>query len=122
ATEKMLASLKPLGDAYVGIVERGLNNRWVDAFENAGKRSGAYSISAYGVHPYVLMNYEPNLNSVFTLAHEFGHAIHSHLANSTQPYIYSSYTIFVAEVASTLNEHLLFHHLLQETASPRERA
>lgn len=121
AKDMMLKSLAPLGEAYVDTVQHGLNSRWVDVLENAGKRSGAYSISAYGVHPYILMNYEPNLNNVFTLAHEFGHAIHSHLANETQPYHYARYTIFVAEVASTLNEHLLFHHLLNEVTSPDQR-
>lgn len=121
ATQMMLDGLAPLGDEYVATVRHGLENRWVDVLENAGKRSGAYSISAYGVHPYILMNYEPNLNNVFTLAHEFGHAIHSHLANETQPYHYARYTIFVAEVASTLNEHLLFHHLLDEVKSTDER-
>lgn len=119
--DMMLRSMAPLGDDYVAAVKQGLENRWVDIFENKGKRSGAYSISAYGAHPYILMNYEPNLDNVFTLAHEFGHAIHSHLANETQPYHYANYTIFVAEVASTLNEHLLFHHLLQETTSPDHR-
>src|SRR5690606_10213597 len=121
AREMVLAGLRPLGDEYVRIVREGLDNRRVDVLENEGKRSGAYSISAYGVHPYILMNYEPNLDNVFTLAHEFGHALHSHLANEAQPYVYANYTIFVAEVASTLNEHLLFHHLLKTTTSPDAR-
>ncbi len=115
AAETMLASLAPLGEEYVNIVRHGLENRWVDVLENEGKRSGAYSTSAYGVHPYILMNYENNLDNMFTLAHEFGHAIHSYLADGAQPYVYSQYTIFVAEVASTLNEHLLFHHMLKQT-------
>lgn len=121
AAETMLASMEPLGEEYVKIVRHGLENRWVDVLENEGKRSGAYSTSAYGVHPYILMNYENNLNNMFTLAHEFGHAIHSYLADRSQPYVYSQYTIFVAEVASTLNEHLLFHYLLQRTDSPAHR-
>lgn len=121
AAEMMLESMKPLGDEYVAIVQNALNNRWVDVLENKGKRSGAYSIGAYGVHPYILMNYEENLNNVFTLAHEFGHAVHSYLANNAQPYVYAQYTIFVAEVASTLNEYLLFHHMLKETSSPDHR-
>lgn len=121
AAETMLASMEPLGEEYVKIVRHGLENRWVDVLENEGKRSGAYSTSAYGVHPYILMNYENNLNNMFTLAHEFGHAIHSYLADRAQPYVYSQYTIFVAEVASTLNEHLLFHYLLQRTDSPAHR-
>lgn len=121
AAETMLASMEPLGEEYVTIVRHGLENRWVDVLENEGKRSGAYSTSAYGVHPYILMNYENNLNNMFTLAHEFGHAIHSYLADRAQPYVYSQYTIFVAEVASTLNEHLLFHYLLHRTDSPAHR-
>lgn len=121
AADMLLESLKPLGSHYADTVAEGLRSRWVDVFENRGKRSGAYSISAYGVHPYILMNYEPNLDNVFTLAHEFGHALHSHLANEAQPYVYANYTIFVAEVASTLNEHLLFHHLLKTTTSPDAR-
>lgn len=121
AAETMLASMAPLGEEYVNIVRHGLNSRWVDVLENAGKRSGAYSTSAYGVHPYILMNYENNLDNMFTLAHEFGHAIHSYLADNTQPYVYAQYTIFVAEVASTLNEHLLFHHMLKHTDSPAHR-
>ncbi|MBO8141746.1 MAG: oligoendopeptidase F [Firmicutes bacterium] len=121
ATDMVLAGLKPLGDEYIRIARQGLSDRWVDVLENAGKRSGAYSIGAYGVHPYILMNYEPNLDNVFTLAHEFGHAVHSYLADNAQPYVYSQYTIFVAEVASTLNEHLLFHYLLRETESPLKR-
>lgn len=121
AAETMLAGLAPLGEEYVNIVRHGLENRWVDVLENEGKRSGAYSTSAYGVHPYILMNYENNLDNMFTLAHEFGHAIHSYLADRAQPYVYSQYTIFVAEVASTLNEHLLFHYMLKQTDSPAQR-
>jgi len=102
-------------------VRHGLENRWVDVYENEGKRSGAYSTSAYGVHPYILMNYENNLDNLFTLAHEFGHAMHSYLADGTQPYVYSQPTIFVAEVASTLNENLLFHYLIKTTESPEQR-
>jgi len=121
ACETVLKGLAPLGEEYVRIVKEGLENRWVDVLENEGKRSGAYSISAYGVHPYVLLNYEPNLDNMFTLAHEFGHAVHSYLSDATQPYVYSQYTIFVAEVASTLNEHLLLHYLLRETDNPVQR-
>lgn len=117
----MLDGLKPLGEEYVRIVQEGLANRWVDVLESEGKRSGAYSIGPYGAHPFILMNYEPNLDNVFTLAHEFGHAGHSYLSNRTQPYVYAHYTIFVAEVASTLNEHLLFHHLLRETDDAGQR-
>ncbi|MFO7265789.1 MAG: oligoendopeptidase F [Limnochordales bacterium] len=121
AAEKMLAGLAPLGEEYVRVVRHGLENRWVDVYENEGKRSGAYSTSAYGVHPYILMNYENNLDNLFTLAHEFGHAMHSYLADGTQPYVYSQPTIFVAEVASTLNENLLFHYLIKTTESPEQR-
>jgi len=121
ACEMMLAGLKPLGEEYVRIVKEGLDNRWVDVLENEGKRSGAYSIGAYPVHPYILMNYEPNVDNLFTLAHEFGHAGHTYLSFKAQPYVYANYTIFVAEVASTLNEHLLFHHLLRETSDKAQR-
>lgn len=121
AAEKMLQGLAPLGEEYVRVVRHGLENRWVDVLENEGKRSGAYSTSAYGVHPYILMNYENNLDNMFTLAHEFGHAMHSYLADRTQPYVYSQYTIFVAEVASTLNENLLFHYLIKNTESKEHR-
>ncbi len=122
AKETVLKALAPLGEDYVNIVREGFENRWVDVYENEGKRSGAYSAGAYGAHPYVLMNYNDSLDNMFTLAHEMGHAMHSYLSNSTQPYIYSQYKIFVAEVASTCNEILLMEYLLKNTTDKKERA
>ena len=114
--------LNPLGEEYLGYLKQGFNSGWIDIFENEGKTSGAYSWGAYKTHPYVLLNYQGTINDVFTLAHEMGHALHSFYTNKTQPYIYSEYRIFVAEVASTLNEALLMHHLLQETQDKQEKA
>ncbi|WP_347490302.1 oligoendopeptidase F [Desulfoscipio sp. XC116] len=105
--------LVPLGDAYVETMVRGINSGWVDVYENKGKTSGAYSWGPYGTHPYVLLNYQDNLNNVFTLAHEMGHAMHSYYSFKTQPYVYAHYKIFTAEVASTVNESLLMQYLLQ---------
>ncbi len=113
AVEYVKQGLAPLGDAYAGIMQEGLNSGWVDVYENKGKTSGAYSWGPYGVHPYVLMNYQDNLNNVFTLAHELGHAMHSYFAYREQPYTYAHYTIFTAEVASTVNEALLMNYLLK---------
>ena len=105
-------ALKPLGEEYIGIMTEGLASGWADVYENRAKTSGAYSWGPYGVHPYILMNYQSNLNSVFTLAHEMGHAMHSYYANREQRYVYSHYKIFTAEVASTVNETLLMNYLL----------
>lgn len=116
------AALAPLGDDYGRILDKALNEGWIDVYENRGKRAGAYSMGwAYGVHPFVLMNWQDNLNDVFTLAHELGHAVHSYLSQQ-QPYIYAGHTIFVAEVASTLNESLLVQHLLGQLEDTNERA
>ena len=104
--------MAPLGEEYVGILKEGFENRWVDVHENKGKRSGAYSSGAYGTNPYVLMNWQNNINNLFTLAHEFGHSVHSYYTSKTQPYPYGNYSIFVAEVASTTNESLLNDYLL----------
>ena len=116
AVEKISEALKPLGSDYVGVVKEGLlSKRWVDRYENKGKRSGAYSSGCYDSNPFILMNYQDdNINSVYTLAHEAGHSMHSYLSNKNQPYIYADYTIFVAEVASTFNEALLTRYFLNQ--------
>lgn len=122
AKETILKALAPLGEDYLAKLKDGFANRWIDVYENVGKRSGAYSAGAYGTHPYVLMNYAGNLDSMFTLAHEMGHALHSCYSNENQPFIYSDYKIFVAEVASTTNEILLMEYLLKNTNDKKERA
>ncbi len=114
--------LAPMGEEYIGQLKEAFNSGWVDVFENQGKTSGAYSWGAYKSHPYVLLNYQGTINDVFTIAHEMGHALHSHYTNMTQPYVYSEYKIFVAEVASTVNECLLMEHLLKNTSSKAEKA
>lgn len=114
--------LKPLGEEYQEILQEGFKNRWIDIYENENKRSGAYSWGAYGVHPYVLLNYNNTLDNVFTLAHEMGHAIHSYYSDKVQPYIYAAYKIFVAEVASTCNEALLIDHMLKNTDDKLQKA
>ena len=110
-----------LGDAYQGRMRQGLSGRWIDVYENEGKRSGAYSATLYGVHPYMLLNWSDTLDDVFTLAHEMGHSVHTMLAHERQPFVYSNYTIFVAEVPSTLSEMLLLEHLLDRASSREER-
>ena len=122
AKETVLKALAPLGEEYVAKVKEGFESRWIDVYENEGKRSGAYSAGAYGSHPYVLLNHNDTLDNMFTLAHEMGHAMHSYYSNSSQPYIYSQYKIFVAEVASTCNEVLLMEYLLKNTTDKKERA
>jgi oligoendopeptidase F len=121
AKQRVMDGLKPLGQDYLSILEEGFNNGWIDVYENEGKRSGAYSWGAYGTHPYVLLNHKDNLNSMFTLAHEMGHAIHSYLSDQAQTYRNAQYTIFLAEVASTLNEALLMNDLLAQTTDPQEK-
>ncbi len=122
AKKIVLEGLAPMGEEYLSLLREGFDHGWIDVYENQGKRSGAYSWGAYGTHPYVLLNYQPNLNSVFTLAHEMGHALHSWYSDKNQPYIYAGYKIFVAEVASTCNEALLIHHLLEKSEDTREKA
>ena len=121
AKQHVAQALSVLGPAYGAILQEGFQNRWIDVYENTGKRSGAYSAGAR-VHPYVLLNYTGTLDSQFTLAHEMGHAIHSYLSNKTQPVVYSDYVIFVAEVASTCNEALLMQSLLKQTTDRKQRA
>ena len=116
-----LEALKPLGKDYTDVVKHAYENRWIDVYENEGKRGGAYSSGARP-HPYVLLNHENNLNSMFTLVHEMGHAMHSYLSKENQPICYADYVIFVAEVASTCNEALLMNHLLSETTDKVRRA
>ena len=121
AKQTVYDALEPLGDDYRKILKEGFDNRWIDVYENAGKRSGAYSAGAR-VHPFVLMNYTGTLDSEFTLAHEMGHALHSYLSNRTQNPLDAEYVIFVAEVASTCNEALLMEYLLGKTTDKKERA
>ena len=121
ACDTMLKSFEPLGEEYVSIVKKGLESRWVDVVETKGKRSGAYSSGTYGTNPYILMNWQNNVNNLFTLAHEFGHSIHSYYTRENQPYVYGDYSIFVAEVASTCNEALLNDYLLKTIEDPKKR-
>ena len=121
AKDIVLEGLAPMGEEYIKVLEEGFDNRWIDVYENEGNRSGAYSWGAYGIHPYVLMNYHGTLDHVFTLAHEMGHAIHSYYSDANQPYVNAGYKIFVAEVASTCNESLLIQHLLKITEDEEEK-
>lgn len=121
AQNTLLEALKPMGQEYTAILRQAYENRWIDVYENKGKRSGAYSSGVYGTNPYILMNWQDDVINLFTLAHEFGHSAHSYYARKSQPYTYGDYTIFVAEVASTCNEALLNHHLLQTTEDPNKR-
>ncbi|MZP31276.1 oligoendopeptidase F [Heliobacterium undosum] len=114
ALEMVKQGLEPLGADYGRVLDESFQTGWIDVYENKGKTSGAYSWGPYGTHPYVLLNYQDRLDDVFTLAHEMGHALHSYYSHKEQPYIYSSYTIFVAEVASTVNETLLIRHMLEK--------
>ena len=121
AKQEVYDSLAPMGEDYRAIFSQGIKDRWIDVYENEGKRSGAYSAGAR-VHPYVLLNHKDTLDSEFTLAHEMGHAIHSYLSNKNQPVVYADYVIFVAEVASTCNESLLMQRLLKITTDKKRRA
>jgi oligoendopeptidase F len=122
AKEMVYNGLEPLGEKYRSVLKEGFENRWIDVYENEGKRSGAYSWGAYGTHPYVLLNYQDTLDNVFTLAHEMGHALHSYHSDAALPITYAGYRIFVAEVASTCNEALLMEYLLGKTEDKKERA
>lgn len=113
--------LKPLGEDYLNVLQKGYDNGWIDVYENENKRSGAYSWGPYGTHPYVLLNHNDNLNSMFTLAHEMGHALHSYFSDNALNYRDAQYTIFLAEVASTTNEALLMDYLLKKSTDPKEK-
>ncbi|MEK3714234.1 oligoendopeptidase F [Paenibacillus sp. FSL R7-0333] len=113
--------LKPLGEDYLSVLQEGYDKGWIDVYENENKRSGAYSWGAYGTHPYVLLNHNDNLNSMFTLAHEMGHALHSYYSDTALKYRDAQYTIFLAEVASTTNEALLMDYLLNKSTDPKEK-
>ena len=121
AEAMVLKGLRPMGETYLDILREGFANRWVDRYENEGKRGGAYSGGCYDSYPYVLMNFKGDLNDVFTLAHEMGHSVHSWFSRKHQPYITADYRIFVAEVASTCNEALLIRSLLESSVDEKER-
>ncbi|NLB09040.1 MAG: oligoendopeptidase F, partial [Clostridiales bacterium] len=121
AQEIIVAALSPLGPEYVEIVRRAFRERWIDRADNKGKRSGAYSSGAHGTNPYILLNWQGTLDNLFTLAHELGHSVHSWYSRNTQPFIYSSYSIFLAEIASTMNENLLTDYLLSQTDDDKLR-
>ena len=118
----IMDSVAPLGPEYQQRVKEAFEGRWIDVFENAGKRSGAYSAPVYGAHPYMLLNYNETLEAVFTLAHEMGHSMHTQLSHQTQPFVYAGYTIFVAEVPSTLSEALFLDLMLERAESREQRA
>jgi len=117
----IVESVAPLGEPYQARVSQAFAGGWIDVYENEGKRSGAYSAPVYGTHPYMMLNYTDTLDDVFTLSHEMGHSMHTVLAHQAQPFVYASYTIFVAEVPSTLNEELLLDYMLARSTDPIER-
>ncbi|GGM24844.1 oligoendopeptidase F [Paraliobacillus quinghaiensis] len=121
AQTHILKGLEPLGEEYVARVKEGFDNRWIDVEENKGKRSGAYSSGTYGTNPYILMNWQDNLNNLFTLGHELGHSLHSYYTRENQPFRYGDYSIFVAEVASTCNEALLNEYMINQTTDDKEK-
>jgi oligoendopeptidase F len=121
ATEYVVDAVGALGEEYQSRVAEGLASRWVDVYENDGKRAGAFSSGTYDTQPFIMMNYQDDIASMYTLAHELGHSMHSQYTKETQPYVYSNYEIFVAEVASTVNETLLTHHLLETVEDPEFR-
>ena len=118
AIEMMKEGLAPLGEEYVSTLQKGVDERWMDVYENQGKTSGAYSFGSYDSKPYVLLNYTDTLNDVFTIVHEMGHSMHSWYTRANQPFIYGDHSIFTAEVASTVNESLLIQHLLEKETDP----
>ncbi|WP_102336132.1 oligoendopeptidase F [Salimicrobium jeotgali] len=121
AQSKVIEALRPLGEDYTAKLEEGFKNRWIDVEENKGKRSGAYSSGHYGTNPYILMNWQDNVDNLFTLAHELGHSLHSYYTHQHQPYRYGNYSIFVAEVASTTNEALLNDYMVEQTDDEKEK-
>ena len=121
AVELAVKALAPLGEEYIADFKRGISERWIDIYENKGKRKGAYSWGAYGTNPYVLLNYDGTLHDVFTLVHEMGHSMHSYYSRKSQPQVYADYTILLAEVASTTNEALLLEYLLNHSSSNDNR-
>lgn len=122
AKERVLEALKPLGEEYQAILKEAFDSRWIDVVENKGKRSGAYSSGSYSTNPYILLNWQDNINNVYTLAHELGHSVHSYYTRKNQPFVYGDYSIFLAEVASTTNENLLTDYLLKKYEDPKVRA
>lgn len=122
AQELVLAATSILGDDYTKVLKEAFSNRWIDVFPDKNKVSGAYAIEAYGYHPYSLLNFTGTLGDVFTIAHELGHVMHSYYSSKNQPFVYSDYTIFTAEVASTVNEQLLFNYLLENSSSKEEKS
>jgi oligoendopeptidase F len=121
AYETVMKGLAPLGEAYIGKLKEAYEKGWIDVHETEGKTSGAYSWGAFGTHPYVLLNYHENVDNMFTIAHEMGHAMHSYYSDEEQPFLYAQYTIFVAEVASTVNESLLMDWMLKNTKDKKEK-
>lgn len=121
ACELVVEGLSPLGEDYCALLRKGFTEGWVDVCETTGKRSGAYSTGIYGLHPFVLLNYQPTTHDVFTIAHEMGHSLHTYYSNKNQPYAKADYRIFVAEVASTVNEVLLLRHILSQTQDKKMR-
>lgn len=122
AQAEVLQATKVLGPEYTSIVKEAYANRWIDVVENQGKTSGAYSGGMYDTNPYILLNWQDNLNNLYTLVHEMGHSVHSYYSHHNQPYVYGDYAIFVAEIASTTNENLLTDYLLKQQTDPQTRA
>jgi len=122
AKATVLEALAPMGEEYTALLQKGFAGGWIDVYENEGKHSGAYSWGSYGTKPYVLLNYQDKLNDMFTLAHEMGHSLHSWYSNENQAYVNAQYPIFLAEIASTVNEALLLQHLLGKVTGKKERA
>ncbi|HHV39042.1 MAG TPA: oligoendopeptidase F [Tepidimicrobium sp.] len=119
--ELVIKGLHPLKGEYMEVLQQGFNDRWIDVYENKGKRSGAYSSGTYDSKPFILLNYQNTLDSIFTIAHEMGHSLHSYFSKENQPYIYGGYSIFVAEVASTVNESLLLDYMLKNAKDDGQR-